>query len=661
MYEAFYHLSAEPFRLSPDPAFSFQHRSYRKAMTYMLHALHRAEGFIMITGRPGTGKTTLINDLIRTLKPNEALVAKIVSTQLTADDLLHLVAYSFNLNVDGCSKAQVLVRVEHFLKQHYQQGRRPLLIVDEAQDMGEDALEELRLLTNILVGNHQLLQVFLVGQEQLRDTVNTPTLEQLHQRLIAATLLEPLNSVDTGAYIKHRLRRVNWRGDPLISTQAYAMIQRYSGGIPRRINQICSRLFLHGCIEERHRLGLADVGVVVEELQQELLLPVEKEEIDLIQASPEEQQEDTFEEETFDEKPPADPAEAETAPPDKNSLTDSANTGQPSATVMTGEPRSMPSGAAAYAAASEDSEQREDPSVQPDARTAVSWKLVGLGGLLTVLLVTLIYTSQSPFNRPADEYHVTAAHSEKTQTADTLQPQEKLSGNTGTEELPQPSTGSVEPVHSDVAVRQSTAPVPDADVPENPVESDQQLQLQATIQRQEEQPLVEKMPEPQQAQGEIQSNGQNQEHQQVQESGPEATPELEVQLRQNRLLIERLDSERLKVNLSSDGLFDFDSAEIKNGAHPTLNKLVDVLRKHDDLMVQIVGHTDSSGVAEYNLHLSQLRARAVAEYLVNQGLTGSSIRSEGRGDRDTRLEQPGSNDPRLKRRVEIYISRGQEY
>ena len=101
MYEAFYHLSAEPFRLSPDPAFSFQHRSYRKAMTYMLHALHRAEGFIMITGRPGTGKTTLINDLIRTLKPNQAVVAKIVSTQLTADDLLHLVAYSFNLNVDG--------------------------------------------------------------------------------------------------------------------------------------------------------------------------------------------------------------------------------------------------------------------------------------------------------------------------------------------------------------------------------------------------------------------------------------------------------------------------------------------------------------------------------------------------------------------------------
>ena len=141
MYEAFYQLSADPFRLSPDPGFCFQHRTYRKAMAYMLHALHRAEGFIMITGRPGTGKTTLINDLIQTLKPDQAVVSKIVSTQLTADDLLNLVAYSFNLDPEGGGKAKVLIQVERFLKQQYQHGRRPLLIVDEAQDMGEEALE----------------------------------------------------------------------------------------------------------------------------------------------------------------------------------------------------------------------------------------------------------------------------------------------------------------------------------------------------------------------------------------------------------------------------------------------------------------------------------------------------------------------------------------
>ncbi len=297
MYEAFYQLSADPFRLSPDAWFSFQHRTYHKAMTYMLHALHRAEGYIMITGQPGTGKTTLVNDLIRTLKPGQAVVGKIVSTQLSADELLNLVAYSFNLDVDGCGKAKVLVQVERFLKQQYQQRRRALLIIDEAQDMGYDALEELRLLTNILVGNHQLLQVFLVGQEQLRDTVNTSALEQLHQRVIASTLLEPLDRDDTGAYIKHRLRRVSWKGDPLISAQAYAMIQWYSHGIPRRINQICSRLFLHGCIEEKHRLGVADVTVVVKELQQELLLPMEVEAVDGVAPWSAEQNEETYEEE----------------------------------------------------------------------------------------------------------------------------------------------------------------------------------------------------------------------------------------------------------------------------------------------------------------------------------------------------------------------------
>ena len=297
MYEAFYQLSADPFRLSPDPAFSFQHRTYRKALTYMRHALRRAEGFVMITGQPGTGKTTLVTDLIRTLNFEQVAVAKIVSTQLTSNDLLNLIAYSFNLDPEGWSKAKVLTQVEHFLKKQYQQGRCPLLIVDEAQGMDEAALEELRLLTNMLVDNHQLLQVFLVGQEQLRDTVNTPSLEQLQQRLIATTFLKPLGSDDTKAYIKHRLRCVNWKGDPLLSTETYAMIQRYSHGIPRRINQICSRLFLYGSTEEKHRLGTADLEIVVEELQQELLLPMDKESFFEPAPWPVNQYDETYEEE----------------------------------------------------------------------------------------------------------------------------------------------------------------------------------------------------------------------------------------------------------------------------------------------------------------------------------------------------------------------------
>ena len=297
MYENFYQLSADPFRLVPDPAFSFQHQSYRKAMTYMLHALRRAEGFVMITGQPGTGKTTLLSDLVHTLSHEQITIAKIISTQLTSNDLLNLVAYSFNLDPEGWSKAKLLVQVEHFLKQQYLHGRRPLLIVDEAQGMNAGALEELRLLTNMMVDNHQLLQVFLVGQEQLRDTVNTPELEQLQQRMIAATYLEPLDTDNTRAYIEHRLRCVNWRGDPLISKEAYAMIQRYSQGIPRRINQICSRLFLHGCTEEKHRLGTTELEMVAKELQQEFLLPMDIESIFDATPCSVEQNEETYEEE----------------------------------------------------------------------------------------------------------------------------------------------------------------------------------------------------------------------------------------------------------------------------------------------------------------------------------------------------------------------------
>ena len=303
MYEAFYQLITDPFRLSPDSEFTFQHRTYRKAMTCMRHALYREEGFILITGQPGTGKTALVNDLLRTLMPGQFVVAKLVSTQLTADDFLDLVAYSFNLDHEGCSKAKVLVQLERFLQQQYQHGRRSVLIVDEAQNMGEDALEELRLLTNLQYKNHQLLQVFLVGQEQLRDTVIIPSLEQLHQRLIAATLLEPLDAENTEAYIKHRLHRAGWMGDPLISMETYAMIQQYSHGIPRRINQICSRLFLHGSIEEKHRLDAADLRIVIEELQQEMLMPMYKEGVTEAVSWPAEQFEETYKEDQKESHP----------------------------------------------------------------------------------------------------------------------------------------------------------------------------------------------------------------------------------------------------------------------------------------------------------------------------------------------------------------------
>ena len=274
MYESFYNLKAEPFRLSPDHRFCFSHKSYAKAKAYMQYAIHRAEGFVMVTGKPGTGKTTLVNDLVEGLATSKIVVATIVSTQLEADDLLRLVSCNFGLDIDAPNKAAVLQGLSVRLKRHYEEGTRALLIIDEAQDLSTSALEELRLLTNLQMNNQPLLQIFLVGQENLRDLVQKPSMEQVHQRLVAACHLQSLSEADTRAYIQHRLSRVGWKDDPSIDEAVYPLVFQFSKGVPRRINLICSRFLLLGSIEEKHRIKASDVRTVLGELQHEQLAPV---------------------------------------------------------------------------------------------------------------------------------------------------------------------------------------------------------------------------------------------------------------------------------------------------------------------------------------------------------------------------------------------------
>ncbi len=271
MYQHYYKLNAEPFRLTPDHKFCFNHKSYAKAKAYMQYAFERAEGFVMVTGKPGTGKTTLVNDLVNTLPKSEVTLATLVSTQLEANDLLRTSAYSFGLDGNVTHKATILQDLAKLLIANYRQGKRALLIIDEAQDLAPSALEELRLLTNFQLNNQPLIQIFLIGQESLVELVRRPGLEQVHQRLIAACHLEALKEEDTRAYIKHRLKKVGWRGDPAISDAVFSLVFQFSHGIPRRINLICSRLLLHGSVEERHQLGVEDARIVLQELEQEQL------------------------------------------------------------------------------------------------------------------------------------------------------------------------------------------------------------------------------------------------------------------------------------------------------------------------------------------------------------------------------------------------------
>ncbi len=237
----------------------------------MQYAFQRAEGFVMITGRPGTGKTTLVNDLIHSLDKRKTLVGMLVLTQLEDADLLRMVADAFGLPSETEQKSLLLQRLTKLFSNAYVTGKRALLIIDEAQDLSTAALEELRLLTNLQMNNQPLLQIFLLGQEELREMIHKRSMEQVHQRMVATCHLQSLNEEDTKAYILHRLKEAGWSGDPAISEAVYPVIHKFSLGIPRRINMICSRLFLHGCVEELHQIGIKDAKEVLTEIKNEQL------------------------------------------------------------------------------------------------------------------------------------------------------------------------------------------------------------------------------------------------------------------------------------------------------------------------------------------------------------------------------------------------------
>jgi type II secretory pathway predicted ATPase ExeA len=242
----------------------------------------------MITGNPGTGKTTLISDLTSSLPDEEVICANIVSTQLQADDLLRMVVLNFGLDAQTDHKSKLLHELEQHLRLLHQQGTRPLLIIDEAQDVPRDALEELRLLTNLQDNNKPLLQIFLVGQEGLRKLVLLPQLEQLHQRIIAACHLQPLSQTTTEEYVKYRLQEAGWDNDPALAPEIYPLIFKFSLGIPRWINLICSRMLLHGMVEELHKLSMDDALSVLDGLIHEQLLPAELgTELNSLRAEPE--------------------------------------------------------------------------------------------------------------------------------------------------------------------------------------------------------------------------------------------------------------------------------------------------------------------------------------------------------------------------------------
>lgn len=267
MYEQFYGFSGRPFQLTPDPQFYFESTSHKKAMSYLGYGLSQGEGFIVITGEVGAGKSTLVAHLMQRVDPAALTVAQVVTTALDGAEIVHVVAQAFGLAVEGHDKAGALGAIERFLQDEARAGRRCLLVVDECQNLDLGALEELRMLSNFQLGSHPLLQSLLLGQPEFRSLLaNHPGLEQLRQRIIASHHLDALDSGEVAHYVHHRLRHVGWQGRPDFEDGLLASLYRHTGGIPRRVNQAMNRLLLLAAIEERSHLTCAMLDDVVSEM-----------------------------------------------------------------------------------------------------------------------------------------------------------------------------------------------------------------------------------------------------------------------------------------------------------------------------------------------------------------------------------------------------------
>jgi putative secretion ATPase (PEP-CTERM system associated) len=269
MYVEFYGFHDHPFLMTPDARLFFASSVHSRAHAHLVYGLAQREGFVIVTGEVGAGKTTLVERLAGELDPASYAVARINTTQVSGEDLLRLVADGFGVDSTG-SKAALLRGITDMLKSGEASGRRHVLIVDEAQALPIPALEELRMLSNITENGRALLQVILMGQPQLRRIMASPDLDQLRQRVLASYHLGGLSREETHAYVEHRLRAVGWTGNPYFEPQALDMIYRFSGGIPRRINRLASRVLLGGALEQTSTITGQMVEMTARELEEDL-------------------------------------------------------------------------------------------------------------------------------------------------------------------------------------------------------------------------------------------------------------------------------------------------------------------------------------------------------------------------------------------------------
>ncbi len=265
MYEAFFNLKKKPFDLVPNPDFLFQSRSHRRAIVHLDYGIHERVGFILLTGEVGSGKTTIIRDLIKK-QPEGVLLSKVFNTCVTFEQFLTMVNDDFGLPVRDKDRTSLLRDLNDFLIEQYSLGNKPTLIIDEAQNLTVELLEDIRMLSNLEADDSKLLQIIMVGQPELRKTLASPALLQLRQRISINCHLAPLNSTEVEEYILHRLEVAGNRQAVTFSPDSIEIIYRYSRGIPRLINIICDFLMLSAFAEETTKIDEEMVRDVIGDL-----------------------------------------------------------------------------------------------------------------------------------------------------------------------------------------------------------------------------------------------------------------------------------------------------------------------------------------------------------------------------------------------------------
>jgi len=274
MYKDYYGFTADPFRLMPDAGDLYMHPSFKKSLSYIQYALYKGEGIVLITGQSGIGKTALISKGLQEQADYELIFTLIDCAHFNGLELMNQFAASCGLRT---TENNTLSGVYGLLNQHLravrQQGKRSVLLLDEAHLLEDDALEAIHLLSNLHIDGNPLVQIFLIGQPELKARLLAPGLEQLHQRIIATSTIEALNKAETQGYILQQLTSVQWKGNPGIAETVFTAIHSASLGIPRWINLICSRMMVQAVASDRHLITLEDICEVLNDLLSEDLLP----------------------------------------------------------------------------------------------------------------------------------------------------------------------------------------------------------------------------------------------------------------------------------------------------------------------------------------------------------------------------------------------------